>query len=95
MDPSQIAEIHVHCIDLLNRYILAVHSKDTERFVNTFVPDGVWIRPGDQKMRGHGEIRDFIGPIFAAKRLNRHVLGGTVVDVQASDQARVQSLAVV
>jgi len=46
-------------------------------------------------MRGHDEIRDFIGPIFAADRLNRHVLGGTVVDVQVSDRAAVQSLAVV
>lgn len=95
MDPRDIAETHVHCIDLLNRYILAVHDKDTEAFVNSFAPDGVWIRPGDQVMRGHREIRAFIGPIFAAERLNRHVLVGTVVDAQGLDRASVQSLAVV
>jgi uncharacterized protein (TIGR02246 family) len=94
MGPREIAEIQVHCIDLLNRYILAVHKKDTESFVNSFAPDGVWIRPGDQVMRGHDEIRDFIGAIFATERLTRHVLGGTVVDVQGPDRATVESLAV-
>lgn len=85
-------EITVRCIDVLNRYALAVADRDIDTFVNLFAPDGVWTRPGDMVMRGHDEIRAFMDSVKGPHRLIRHMNAGAVVDVIDAQTAHVRSM---
>jgi len=95
VDKAEELEVHIRCVDVLNRYALATNRRDVETYVSLYAPDGVWIRPGPMEMHGRDEIRAFISTVFGSGRPVRHLNGGYVVTPLGPDSAQVSSITTV
>ena len=62
----------------------AIASRDVERFVATFAPEGVWL-VGGQRFAGRDRIRDFIAPRWPTQTW-QSVLFGQDLIVTATDR---------
>ena len=81
------------CRQIFGRYAVAVDSKNIDLLVGVFLPDGAWIRPGMNPMKGRLEIRTFFEAIFAKQRsisahghVTRHLF--TTISIEPSPCGR-------
>lgn len=89
---DELAELLVKqaCTELVTRYAQAVNDWDIDTFVNLFIEDAIWQRPGQPPLRGRPEIRGFM-EAQSLDRVIRHVNGGVRVEVVDIEHARVWS----
>jgi uncharacterized protein (TIGR02246 family) len=90
LDPLAELVVKQACADVVTRYARAVNAWDLDAFVELFMEDGVWQRPGQAPMRGHAQIRAFMES-QPVDRVLRHVNGGVHVEVVDAGRARVWS----
>ncbi len=93
MDRLQTLEIQMACLDLINRYAIAVNAQDTAGFVGCFMEDAVWKRPGSE-MHGRAEMARFFDRPDLPKNVV-HVNGTAIVDVIDADNATGHSFTTV
>ena len=79
-------DIETACRDTITRTARRVDAQDYEGFAALFTEDGVLQRPGGEPLAGRAAI---VAAYRArpASRITRHLLAGTVVDVQSADEA--------
>lgn len=85
-EPWQLLAM-VECLDVVAKVRRAADDGDVERFVGLFAPDGVWLRPGSQAMKGRAAIRATMES-RPAGRVMRHVSGGADAELDSTDSGR-------
>ena len=95
MTELEIARIQTSCLLLISRYAHAADGRDDEKFVQTFAPDGEWVRlDGTHSMRGRAEIRQWLAT-SRGPGLSRHVSGSADIEVLSSTRATGLSYTIV
>ena len=81
-----IKDIEAACRDTVTRAARLVDQQDYDAFAALFTEDGVLQRPAGEPLLG----REAMVAAYRARpasRITRHLLAGTVVDVQSADEA--------
>lgn len=82
------------CSKAIQKYAAAADSTDVELFLDAFTPDGVWIRPDGQVVRGHEELR----AVYLARPaggFSLHLVSNIIVRVADAENATATSATVV
>jgi uncharacterized protein (TIGR02246 family) len=82
------------CSKAIHKYAKAADSNDAEMFLDAFTPEGVWVRPDGQELKGHAALRAFL-LARPSGGFARHIVTNIVVDVMDSENATATSIAVV
>ncbi|MCA0424714.1 MAG: nuclear transport factor 2 family protein [Proteobacteria bacterium] len=82
------------CAKAIQKYAKGADSNDAEMFTGAFTPDGVWVRPDGQEIKGHDALRTFL-LARPTGGFARHIISNIVVDVLDASTAVAASLATV
>ena len=79
MEREKELEIEWECQRILTQFCLYSDTRQYDKLVNLFTPDGVWYRLGEE-LRGHDKLRKALEarPLEA---LSRHVISNVLVTV--------------
>lgn len=93
MDRDEERAIEWECQRILTRFCLYGDTRQYDKWVNLFTPDGVWYRLGEE-LRGHEKLRTAMEARPTAA-LSRHVLTNvlvTVIDVDHAESVSYKSI---
>jgi ketosteroid isomerase-like protein len=94
VDPIEIMRIEHECARLIKVYCNSIDQHDVERLLGVFAKDGVWQRPGNPPLKGHGEIRKFVES-HGTDSVSAHYVTNIVVDVESGARASSNAYALV
>lgn len=90
LTPLEALTARSDCRDLIEDYTLAVNDGDIDAFVELFLSDAVWERPGTDPLHGQDQIRSFMQSRPMDRTL-RHVTGGVRIRVLDAAHATARS----
>jgi len=81
------------CTKAIHRYAKAADGNDVDAFLDAFTPDGIWLRPDGQAVKGHAALHAFY--VARPQNYSRHIISNIVVDVSDVEHATATSIGVV
>ncbi|HVW42410.1 MAG TPA: nuclear transport factor 2 family protein [Amycolatopsis sp.] len=90
MDDVETYVLKAQCAEFLETVRRAADDGDAAAFGASFLPEGVWRRPGVDPLVGSEAITAFMSR-RPPERTTRHVTGGVVVEPVSPDRAVVDS----